>query len=52
MLKLSTNSERAPKGLFTVPDLEGLTGKIRTTYNLWYGVWAEEYLPVVDTYKV
>ena len=47
MLKLSMNSERAPKGMFTVPDLEGLTGRIRDIYNLWYKVWAEEYLPVM-----
>ena len=46
MLKLSTNSEIAPKGMFTVPDLEGLTGRIRDIYNLWYKVWAEEYLPI------
>ena len=47
MLKLNTNSERSPKGLFTVPDIEGLTGKIRATYDLWYRVWVEEYLLVM-----
>ena len=47
MLKLSTNSEQSPKGLFTVPDIEGLTGKVRTTYELWYRVWVEKYLPIM-----
>ena len=47
MLKLSTNSEIAPKGMFTGPDLEGLTDRIRDIYNLWNKVWVEEYLPVM-----
>ena len=47
MLKLSTNSEQSPKGLFTVPDIGGLTEKVRATYDLWYRVWVEEYLPIM-----
>ena len=47
MLKLSTNSDQSPKGLFTVLDIGNVTEKVKTTYDLWYKVWVEEYLPIL-----
>ena len=47
MLKLSMNSDRSPKGLFTILDIGNMTEKVKATYHLWYKVWVEEYLPIL-----
>ena len=47
-LKLITNSDRAPVGLFTVPDsAAGIMDNIQEKYEAWYHVWNEQYLPLV-----
>ena len=48
LLKSSTFTDRAPKGLFSIPDsADELITRIETTYNLWFQVWNCEYLPLV-----
>ena len=48
LLKSSTFSDRAPRGLFSIPNsVEDLMTKIESTYNMWYQVWNCEYLPLI-----
>ena len=48
LLKNSTFMDRAPKGLFTLPNAaEDLMTRIESIYNLWFQVWNTEYLPLV-----
>ena len=47
-LKGMNASDRAPRGLFTVPDLpEKHLDKVRTAYNTWARCWATSYLPML-----
>ena len=47
-LKLITTSDRAPVGLFDIPDAPAdLMDKIREKYELWYHIWNTQYLPLV-----
>ena len=47
-LKLITTSDRAPVGLFTLPDsAAGIMDNIQEKYESWYHVWNEQYLPKV-----
>ena len=47
-LRLSTSSQRAPVGLFSVPDRpEDLMTKIEDAYQLWYRVWNVDYVPLI-----
>ena len=48
LLKNSTFTDRAPKGLFSIPNAaEDLMTRIENIYNLWFQVWNCEYLPLV-----
>ena len=48
LLKNSTFSDRAPKGLFNIPDSpEKMMTIIEETYNLWFQIWNLEYIPLV-----
>ena len=48
LLKNGTFSNRAPKGLFSIPNsVEDLMSNVENTYNLWFQVWNTEYLPLV-----
>ena len=48
MLKLNTSSERAPNGIFSVPDRpQDLMTKIEQTYSLWYKLFSEEMIPLI-----
>ena len=47
-LKLITTSDRAPAGLFDIPDTPSiLMDKIREKYEAWYLIWSTQYLPLV-----
>ena len=47
-LKGMNASDRAPSGLFTIPDLpEDHFNKVQDAYNLWYKCWATSYIPLV-----
>ena len=47
-LKGMNASDRAPRGLFTVPDLpERHFDKVRTAYDMWAKCWATSYLPML-----
>ena len=47
-LKLITTGDRAPVGLFNIPDKAGgIMEKIEEKYFLWYKVWNEFYLPLI-----
>ena len=47
-LKLITTSDRAPAGLFDIPDTPNdLMDKIKEKYEAWYNIWNTEYLPLV-----
>ena len=47
-LKGMNASDRAPRGLFTVPDLpEKHFDKVQTAYNLWAECWATSYIPMM-----
>ena len=47
-LKGMNASDRAPSGLFTVPDLpEKHFNKVREAYDLWAKCWTTSYLPLV-----
>ena len=47
-LKGMNASDRAPRGLFTIPDLpEEHFNKVQTAYNLWAQCWATSYLPTI-----
>ena len=48
LLKLNTASERAPSGLFDVPKrASDLMHKTEQTYDLWYRVWCNDYIPII-----
>ena len=48
LLKNGTFSDRAPKGLFTIPDSAGdMMDNIVTIYNMWFRLWNTTYLPLV-----
>ena len=48
LLKNSTFSDRAPKGLFSIPNSpESLMTKIEDTYNLWFQIWNIDYIPLI-----
>ena len=48
LLKKCTFTDRAPKGLFSIPNsAEDLMTNIEKTYNTWFQVWNCEYLPLV-----
>ena len=43
-LKLNSNTERAPSGLFTVPEkVDGLMENIKEKYDLFYKIWNTDY---------
>ena len=47
-LKLVSTSDRAPAGLFTIPDgPQDIMEAISSTYELWYQVFNEHYLPLL-----
>ena len=47
-LKLITTSDRAPIGVFNIPDgAAGIMENIDQKYETWYQVWNEQYLPLV-----
>ena len=47
-LKGMNISDRAPSGLFSVPDLpEKYFDKVRQCYDLWYKCWSTAYLPLL-----
>ena len=47
-LKGMNSSDRAPSGLFSVPDIpEKHFGKVRDCYDLWYRCWSTSYLPLI-----
>ena len=47
-LKGMNMSDRAPKGLFVVPDLpQKHFGKVQECYDLWYRCWATSFLPLI-----
>ena len=47
-LKGMNNSDRAPRGLFTIPDLpQNHFNKVQEAYNLWFKCWATSYIPVI-----
>ena len=48
LLKNGTYSDRAPKGIFTIPDSAAdMTANIVTIYNMWFKLWNTTYLPLV-----
>ena len=48
LLKNGTYSDRAPKGIFTIPDsITGTMENIVTIYNMWFQLWNTTYLPLV-----
>ena len=48
LLKKCTYTDRAPKGLFSIPNSpEDIMTNIERTYNMWFQVWNCEYLPLV-----
>ena len=48
LLKNGTFSNRAPKGIFTIPDSTAdMTANIVTIYNMWFRLWNTTYLPLV-----
>lgn len=52
MLKMNTRSNRAPKGLLTIPGhASDLVKNIEKGFNLWYKVWNDVYLPMAAQYK-
>ena len=47
-LKLITTSDRAPIGMFDIPNSPTqIMDNIRMKYEAWYRVWNEEYLPLI-----
>ena len=47
-LKGMNASDRAPVGLFSVPDLpERHFNKVKECYNLWFKCWSISYLPLI-----
>ena len=47
-LKLITTSNRAPEGLFTIPeDVSDIMDIINQKYETWYQVWNNEYIPMI-----
>ena len=47
-LRLITTSDRAPAGLFDIPDGPAdIMDNIRQKYEAWYHIWNTEYLPLV-----
>ena len=48
LLKNGTCSDRAPKGLFTIPNSPAnMMTNIETTYNMWFQLWNISYIPLV-----
>ena len=47
-LKLNTSSDRAPVGMFSVPNTAGkLMTRIEDAYKLWYNIWNVDYIPLI-----
>ena len=47
-LKLITTSDRAPVGLFTMPDCpDDIIKMVKEKYESWYHIWEEQYIPVI-----
>ena len=47
-LKGMNASDRAPSGLYTIPDLpEEHFNKVQEAYNMWAKCWATSYLPLI-----
>ena len=47
-LRLISTSDRAPAGLFNLPDdPAGIMDSIQEKYQLWYQVWNTDYIPLV-----
>ena len=47
-LRLISTSERAPAGLFNIPDsASSIMDNIQQKYEAWYHVWNEQYLPLI-----
>ena len=48
LLKNSTFSDRAPKGLLSIPNsASDLMTKIETIYNAWFQIWNTDYVPLI-----
>ena len=48
LLKNGTFTDRAPKGLFTIPNSGAdLMTRIETIYDMWFRVWNMGYLPLI-----
>ena len=47
-LKGINSSDRAPRGLFSIPDLpHGHFSKVQEVYDLWAKCWATSYVPLI-----
>merc|ERR1719233_2650572 len=47
-LKLITTGDRAPAGIFSIPDKpEDIMENINEKYRLWYKVWNDFYVPLI-----
>merc|ERR1712179_104282 len=47
-LKLNTASERAPSGLFTIPNhAKDMITDIEKKYKFWYEIWNTDYIPLI-----
>ena len=47
-LKLNSSSNRAPSGLFTLPNSAAdLMDEVEKKYNLFYKIWNEDYIPLI-----
>ena len=52
MLKMNTRSDRAPKGLLTIPGhASDLIKNVEKGFKLWFQVWNDVYLPRAAEYK-
>ena len=48
LLKNGTFSDRAPTGVFNIPDsVEELMDKTVEKYNMWFRIWNTEYVPLI-----
>ena len=47
-LRLNTSSDRAPVGMFSVPNTAGkLITRIEDAYKLWYKIWNVDYISLI-----
>lgn len=47
-LRLQTRTDRAPRSTFRIPNHpKDLMGKIDEIYQVWYSIWARDYVPLI-----